>query len=140
MRLIARLAARERESGGTGMLARRGMLRRTMGALTVVASMSACSPPPASLTITDFSRPVRLHPAAPGQQTVGLILEGRLQASAPIALHLGCDGRVQTTVTIPPGQKFSQRMDWYSDCAEVSFSTGQARASSLALTYRFQTL
>lgn len=104
------------------------------------ATLFACTPPQPALTITDFSKPVRLQPGTPGKKIVGLILETELSASSPIDLHLGCHGRVEATLTVPAGVKWSRRLDWYSDCAEVTFSVGQARATSLILAYQFQSL
>ena len=113
------------------------------GSITIwifVGTLCACTPPQPALTITDFSKPVRLQPGAPDQKIVGLMLETELAASAPIYLHVGCHGRVEATLTVPAGKKWSRRLDWYSDCAEVTFSVGQAKVTSLVLTYRFQSL
>lgn len=92
------------------------------------------------VTITDFAQSVKLVPPSSGKPVVGLMLEAHLRASAPIQLHLGCKGKVDTSITVPNNQPFSQRLDWYSDCAEASFSMGSGTATSMTLRYQFQTL
>lgn len=92
------------------------------------------------VTITDFSQSVKLVPPGSGKPVVGLMLEAHLQASAPIQLHLGCKGKVDKSITVPNNQALSQRIDWYSDCAEASFSLGSGPATSMNLRYQFLTL
>jgi hypothetical protein len=92
------------------------------------------------ITLTDFSKTFKLSAPAAGSAVVGLILETELDASAPIQLNVGCKGVVQVRLKVPNGLKFTQRIDWYSDCAELSFSTGTALPKSMTIKYRFQTL
>lgn len=92
------------------------------------------------ITLTDFSRTFTLQPPAAGAAVVGLVLETELDASAQIHMHIGCKGDVKVRLAVPNGRKFRQRTDWYSDCAELSFATGNARAKSISIKYRFQTL
>jgi hypothetical protein len=92
------------------------------------------------IRLTDFSKTVKLAPPAAGASVVGLILQTELNASAPIGLNIGCNGAVNVRLTVPHGRKSTQRIDWYSDCAEVSFTVGRALAKSLTIHYRFQTL
>ena len=93
-----------------------------------------------TITTTDFSKTFKLSPPATGAAVVGLILEVELSATAPIQMNIGCGGAVHARLTIPNGQQFRQRIDWYSDCADISFSLGNAVAKSITVKYRFQTL
>lgn len=92
------------------------------------------------VTLTDFSKTITLTPPAPGTPVVGLILDTELSASAPLQLNVGCNGAVDVRLMVPNGRKFTRRIDWYSTCAEVSFSVGSAVAESITIEYRFQTL
>lgn len=92
------------------------------------------------ITLTDFSKTSKLSPPVAGASVVGLILETDLSASAPIQLNVGCNGAVNVSLTVPNNRKFRQRIDWYSHCAEVSFSTGNSLAKSITIKYRFQIL
>jgi hypothetical protein len=92
------------------------------------------------ITLTDFSKTFKLSAPAAGSAVVGLLLETELDASAPILLNVGCNGVVQVRLRVPNGLKFTQRIDWYSDCAELSFSTGTALPKSMTIQYRFLTL
>lgn len=113
---------------------------RTVGVSTgliALALISGCQD--REITLTEFSKTFKLPPPVAGASVVGLILETELNASAPIQLNVGCNGAVNVRLTVPNGRKFRQRIDWYSDCAEVSFSMGSALAKSITIKYRFQT-
>ena len=93
-----------------------------------------------SITITDFSKTFKLTSPATRKAVVGLLLETDLNASAPIDMKIGCGGVVHARLKVQNYLKTSQRIDWYSDCAEVSFYIGGGQASSITVSYRFQTL
>lgn len=92
------------------------------------------------ITLTEFSHTTKLTPPAAGSSVVGLILETELSASAPVQLNVGCDGAVAVRLTVPNGVRSKHRIDWYSDCADLSFSTGSTVAKSISIRYRFHTL
>lgn len=92
------------------------------------------------MTVTEFAHTLKLTPPDAGAAVVGLILETELIASAPIQLNVGCNGAVNVRLTVPNGRRFTHRIDWYSRCAELSFSTGSAVAKSITIEYRYQTL
>lgn len=114
---------------------------RTVGvsaSVIALALISGCQD--RKITLTEFSKTYKLSPPVAGASVVGLIFETELSASAPVQLNVGCNGEVDVRLTVPNGRKFTQRIDWYSGCAEVSFSTGSAVAKSITIKYRFQTL
>ena len=113
-------------------------IARVLAGILALALLSACQQE--QITVTDFSTRVHLPPPAAGASVVGLILETELSASAPIQLNIGCNGAVDVRLTIPNGRKFTQRIDWYSACAELSFSVGKARPKAITIEYQFQTL
>ena len=103
--------------------------------LLSAALISACTG--REVTVTDFSRTIQLVPEAPDSQIVGLLLHTDLDATSEVVLDIGCGGTVQTQLTISPNRKSDHRIDWYSACAEISFSQGAAHARSMKLSYRF---
>ena len=114
---------------------------RTAGVATAALVLAlGCGCQDRTIRLTDFSQTVRLTPPVAGTAVVGLILDTELDAPAPIQLNLGCNGTVEARLTVPNGRRFRQRTDWYSDCAEVSFSVGRIPAKSMTIRYRFQTL
>jgi hypothetical protein len=90
--------------------------------------------------ITDFSKTIQLGSGVSGRKIVGLLLQTELDATAPVTMNIGCKGTVQAKLIISPNETSKNRIDWYSECAEVSFEVGSARPRSMLLSYKFQSL
>lgn len=106
--------------------------------LIMALMVSACNK--RGLMITDFSTTIKLDISTKKKSVIGLVLTTELDATGPITLNIGCHGNIFSHVTIPANHHFSQRIDWYDNCAEISFDVGASHARSIYIEHDLQTL
>ncbi len=121
---------------------RLSQLRRSTSRLaaTILAMMMVFACTDREALITDFSKTIQLASGVSGRKIVGLLLQTELDATAAVSMNIGCEGVVQAKLIIFPNETSRHRIDWYSECAEVTFEVGTAKAKSMLLSYKFQSL
>ncbi|KQP12034.1 hypothetical protein ASF45_32010 [Pseudorhodoferax sp. Leaf265] len=105
-------------------------------AVVAAIALSACGGD--ELRVDDFSKTFELESGQSKGGVVGLIFQTTLDSNGPIVMNIGCNGDVLSRITVTPGENGERRIDWYTPCAQASFSVGDAVPTSFTLSYRFQ--
>ena len=110
-----------------------------LGVIVLVTTIVALWIQPASVRITDSSKPaeLKLQPQHKVTQVTALHVEarGKLDGEAEITLLL--NGQPYRTERVNGPVKFSWRVDWYSTEAVVRYTPLTAKKGTITLRYNF---
>lgn len=113
-------------------------LRHQLALLFVALTIAACAD--RELVITDFSKAILLDPVVDSEKVVGLYMRTKLSSGSDIVMSVGCKGKIYQRITVTASITAEQRLDWYSNCAEVSFEKKPISGRTMRLSYQFQVL
>jgi hypothetical protein len=110
-----------------------------LGVMVLVTAVVALWIQPASVRITDSSKPAELmlHPRHSATTVTALHVEarGKIDGAAEITLML--NGQPYKTERVNGSVKFSWRVDWYSTEAVVRYTPLTAKKGTITLRYHF---
>lgn len=104
--------------------------------LFVGCSISACAD--RELLVTDFSEVIQLVADVESKKVVGLHISVRLSSGPDAVINLGCSGVIYQRIVVAASVRVEQTLDWYSNCAEVSFWKTPSVGQTMLIRYRFQ--
>jgi hypothetical protein len=103
-------------------------------------SLLSCYRPDERLEIYALSTRAVLVPKDSAANVVGLVFDFDLSAKHPVVVNVGCAGKVIQSFEITPGKSARKRIDWYTTCTELSFSSPHNEPTTIVVSYSFQTI
>jgi len=82
--------------------------------------------------------PIQLVSDTERRKVVGLHISAELSTGPNVIMNFGCDGKTYQRIIVVANVTVERQLDWYSNCAEVSFEHVPRSGQHMLIRYKFQ--